>query len=107
MPEISLYDIAEAEFVWKSKYVKQEDYIGKILTWEEAVAYFPNRWVAFEEPIYEGVNLVRGRLVAVLKDEEKSEYRLQHLRDGQYIRRTTELPFMGYVHGELVRIKQT
>ena len=104
-PEISLYDIAEAEFIWKSKYVKQEDYIGKVLKWEEAKAYFPNRWVAFEEPIFRGIGLVRGRLVAVLKDEERLEYELKHLGTGQYIRRTTEVPFMGYIHGELVRIK--
>ena len=40
-------------------------YIGKRLTWDEAVAIFPNLWVSFKDCIYHGVDFQSGTLIAV------------------------------------------
>ena len=85
-----------------NKQIKKEDYIGKIITWEQAVELFPSLWLAFEEPQYIGATLVKGKLKDVLTDEEVTEYRLEHWGTGIRLKRTCCDMCGGYINGILV-----
>ncbi len=78
-------------------------YIGKRLTWDEAVAIFPNLWVSFKDCIYHGVDFQSGTLIAVIKDDDIGKYICNHIEENPYLVRTTENQFGGYIHGVLAQ----
>lgn len=76
-------------------------YVGKRLSWDEAVDIFPDLWVAFKDCIMSGIDLENGILVDVIKDKDIAAYMKQHFTDDMFIDRTTENSMMGYIHGEI------
>lgn len=76
-------------------------YIGKRLTWNEAVDIFPDLWVAFKDCIMSGIDLEAGILVDVIKDKDIKMYMQQHFNEDIFIDRTTEDGMVGYIHGEI------
>lgn len=71
-------------------------YVGKRLTWDEAVNIFPDLWVSFQDCIYNGVDFQSGRLVAVIEDDDIEKYLCAHIEENPYYARTTEGKFGGY-----------
>jgi len=73
---------------------KEEEYLGKYLTYEEAVKLFPDRWVGFSEPEFDGGTLIGGILRYACIDKEMSKRKLDLMKQGYKIcsRRTTDLP---------------
>ena len=80
----------------------KEQYIGKQLTWEEAVNLFPDLWVAFKDCTYNKVTFVKGILVDVIEDKDRIEYMNKHWDEGLHIDRTTEASGGEYIHGILI-----
>lgn len=68
----------------------KEDYIGKVLTWNQTVELFPNLWVAFKDCEFDRATFIKGTLVDVIEDKDRIEFIKKHLRDGLHIDRTTE-----------------
>lgn len=79
----------------------ETQYIGKRLTWDEAVDIFPDLWVLFKDCIYHGVDFQSGTLVAIIEDDDIGKYICAHIEENPYFARTTENQFGGYVHGVL------
>ena len=82
--------------------VASEQYIGRRLTWAEAVSLFPDRWVAFKDYSQDHHTFKDGILEAVLPDEDVSKYELEHSGNRLYIERTTDTMNGGYINGVLV-----
>lgn len=80
---------------------EKNQYIGKRLTWDEAVAIFPDLWVAFKDCRMSGIDMEDGILVDVITDEDITNYMKQHFNENIYIDRTTENCIVGYIHGEI------
>lgn len=81
--------------------VDKNQYIGKRLTWEEAVDIFPDLWVAFKECKMSGIDIEDGILVDVIDDKDIKIYMKQHFDENMFIDRTTENCVVGYIHGEI------
>ncbi|MDE7205940.1 MAG: hypothetical protein K2N90_02045 [Lachnospiraceae bacterium] len=79
----------------------KNQYIGKRLTWDEAVDIFPNLWVAFKDCNMSGIDMEEGILVDVIEDKDIKIYMKQHFDENMYIDRTTENCLVGYIHGEI------
>ena len=77
-------------------------YIGKRLTWDEAVDIFPDLWVSFQDCVYNDADFQSGTLVAVIEDDDIGKYVCSHIEENPYFARTTEDNFGGYIHGVLV-----
>jgi len=73
---------------------KEEDYQGQEMTWKEAVKLFPDRWVGFSNPIFDGATLISGIFQFACIDKEMSSRKLELMKQGYkiYSQRTTELP---------------
>ena len=78
-------------------------YIGKQLTWNDAVNLFPDLWVVFKDCEYQKSSFVKGTLVDVIKDADRIDYMSKHWGEDLYIDRTTEESNEEYIHGVLVR----
>lgn len=76
-------------------------YVGKRLTWDEAVEIFPDLWVVFKDCVMSGIDLENGILVDVLKDKDIAVYMKEHFDEDLFIDRTTENGIVGYIHGEI------
>lgn len=83
----------------------KNQYIGKRLTWDEAVCIFPDLWVSFQDCIYKDADFQSGTLVAVIEDADIGRYVCSHIEENPYFARTTEDRFGGYIHGVLVEKK--
>lgn len=82
--------------------MNQDQYVGKRMTWDEAVSLFPDLWVSFQDCIYRGVDFQSGKLVAVIQDDDIGRYICAHIDENPYYARTTEDNFGGYIHGIIV-----
>ena len=82
--------------------VDKKQYIGKKLTWEQAVEIFPDLWVSFQDCIYNDADFQSGTLVAVIEDQDIGKYLCNHIEENPFFARTTEDNFGGYIHGVLV-----
>lgn len=73
---------------------KEEDYIGTKLTYEEVVKLFPDRWVGFSEPKFDGATFIEGIFRYACIDRESSSREVKLMKQGYKIFsfRTTELP---------------
>lgn len=76
-------------------------YIGKHLTWDEAVDMFPDLWVVFKDCKMSGIDIEEGILVDVIADQDIKNYMKQHFYEDIVIDRTTEDCNVGYIHGEI------
>lgn len=81
--------------------VDKMQYIGKRLTWDEAVDIFPDLWVAFKDCKMSGIDFENGILVDVIADQDLAIYMKQHFNENVFIDRTTENSIVGYIHGEI------
>ena len=79
----------------------KSNYIGKQLTWSQAVELFLDLWVSFKECEFKGAAFVKGILVGVISDNDRNKYMDEHWGEKLYIDRTTE-DTLGYIHGVLV-----
>lgn len=79
----------------------KNQYIGKRLTWDEAVDIFPDSWVAFKDCKMSGIDIEEGVLVDVVADKDIAIYMKQHFDENIFIDRTTENCVVGYIHGEI------
>ena len=70
--------------------VDKNQYIGKRLTWDEAVDIFPDLWVAFKDCTMLGIDMEDGILVDVIEDKNIILYMKQHFNENMYIDRTIE-----------------
>ena len=77
-------------------------YVGKHLTWDEAVSIFPDLWVSFQDCVYNGADFQSGKLVAVIEDDDIGKYICTHIEENPYYARTTEDKFGEYIHGVIV-----
>ena len=68
--------------------VDKMQYIGKRLTWDEAVDIFPDLWVAFKDCKMSGIDFENGILVDVIADQDLAIYMKQN-------------SIVGYIHGEI------
>ena len=80
----------------------KRQYIGKHLTWAQAVEMFPDLWISFQDCIYSDIDFQSGTLVAVIDDNDIGKYICGHIQENPYFARTTEDNFGGYIHGVLV-----
>lgn len=81
--------------------INKNQYIGKRLTWDEAVNIFPDMWVAFRDCEMSGIDIENGILVDVIMDKDIKAYRIQHFNENIIIDRTTENCTMGNIHVEI------
>ena len=68
------------------------EYEGKIMTWEEMAEVFPSKWVYVTGYEMDGPDIVRGKLIGVVTDEDNGDM-CQYCEDNgiDYIRsRTTD-----------------
>ena len=72
-------------------------YEGKMMTWKEMVEIFPSKWVYVTDYEMDGPDIVKGRIVGVVTDEEDGDMYIYCRDNGiDYMRsRTTE----GFVSG--------
>ena len=84
--------------------MNEEQYIGKCLTWEEAVSLFPGMWVSFKDCEFNKATFMKGTLIAVMNDKDRIEYMNEHWNDGFFISRTTEDYSGEYIHGTLISL---
>lgn len=47
-----------------------EKYLGKVLTLEEMIKLFPDKWVVVNKGTFSQGQFIKGELMAVCKDEE-------------------------------------
>lgn len=80
----------------------EKDYIGKELTWQEAVDLFPNYWVAFKNCTFNNLIFQKGILVDVINDSNIENYMKEHWEEKLHIERTTEESEDCYLHGVLI-----
>lgn len=68
------------------------EYKGKMMTWKEIVEIFPSKWVYLTEYEKDGPDIIRGRILGVVTDEENGDMYV-YCRDNRidYVRdRTTD-----------------
>ena len=63
--------------------------MNRRMTWDEMVREYPDRWVVVEDAEKNGPDVLSGKLVAVITDEEIGDYQADNLRKGYDFRRTT------------------
>lgn len=81
----------------------KRNYIGKQLTWSQAVKLFPDLWVSFKDCEFKGATFMKGILVDVISDDDRIKYMEDHWGEKLHIDRTTEDTLgEGYIHGVLV-----
>lgn len=81
----------------------KSNYIGKQLTWLQAVELFPDLWVSFKECEIKGATFIKGTLVDVISDNDRIKYMEDHWGEKLHMDRTTEDTLgEGYIHGVLV-----
>lgn len=83
----------------------KRNYIGKQLTWSQAVELFPDLWVSFKDCEFKGATFIKGTLVEVMPDNDRIKYTEEHWGEKLHIDRTTEDTLGGYIHGVLVEKK--
>lgn len=80
----------------------KNNYIGKQLTWSQAVELFPDLWVSFKDCEFKGATFIKGILVDVISDNDRIKYMEDHWGEKLHIDRTTEDGLEGYIHGVVV-----
>lgn len=80
-----------------------KDYIGKHLTWSEAMILFPDKWLAFSNySKKDSFTINEGILEAVLSDEEITKYQINHSKDNFIYDRTTN-DYIGSIHVQVTK----
>lgn len=68
----------------------KRNYIGKQLTWSQAVELFPDLWVSFIDCEFKGATFIKGILVDVISDDGGIKYMEGHWGEKLHIDRITE-----------------
>ena len=75
--------------------------IGKRMTWDDIVKQYPDKWVALSSYNGWGPDVDDGIIEVVLSDDEYPDYRVAHIDDGWFYKRTTDnVDFGGFISGE-------
>ena len=70
------------------------------MKWEERVEKYPDRWVALNNVVKGGLDIVSGDVVAVKTDDEICGYEDEHIGEGLIFRRTTEGYWDGIINSD-------
>ena len=71
------------------------------ITWDEMVRKHPDKWVVVKDAKMNGPDIISGVVVAVLSDDEITDYRLKNTRHDYEFCRTTEGEFDGIIDSDI------
>ena len=74
----------------------------KRMTWDEMVEKYPDKWVVISDPLMDGdhPDVLEGDVVAVVDDDELSDYEDKHVKENYIYRRTTESGWNGIFYAD-------
>ena len=72
------------------------------MTWDQMVERYPDRWVAVANPVFDGnhPDILEGDVVAVLTDDEVSQYKADHSEQNIIYDRTTSSGWSGIFYAD-------
>lgn len=76
--------------------------MGECMKWEEIIKLYPDKWIALQDTVMDGPNVISGYICAVLTDEQICDYEDEHMGEPVIFRRTTEGEWNGTISTNFV-----
>ena len=72
----------------------------KRMTWDEMVTAYPDKWIAVQNAVMDGPDVMEGDVLCAVNDEDIGAYEDAHDGEGLIYRRTTESGWNGMFYAD-------